>query len=65
VTKTVTPKKSGSGIGLASTYQIMQWHYGSVEFNSSEGEGTTFRFRVPLAAPSLDPEAEAAAHSNQ
>jgi len=60
-----TTKKEGNGIGLAQTYQILQWHYGSVEFNSREGEGTTFRFRVPLAAPSLEPEAEAAAHSNQ
>src|SRR5207244_6042895 len=24
-----TTKKSGSGIGLAQTYQIMMWHYGS------------------------------------
>src|SRR5216684_4095119 len=60
-----TTKKEGNGIGLAQTYQILQWHYGSVEFNSREGEGTTFRFRVPLAAPSLEPEAEAATHSNQ
>jgi len=60
-----TTKKEGNGIGLAQTYQILQWHYGSVEFNSREGEGTTFRFRLPLATSSLDPEAEAAAHSNQ
>src|SRR5215472_4857124 len=26
-----TTKKTGSGIGLAQTYQIMQWHYGSVD----------------------------------
>lgn len=44
-----TTKKSGSGIGLAQTYQIMQWHYGSVEFDSVEGMGTTFRLRLPLA----------------
>jgi len=60
-----TTKKEGNGIGLAQTYQILQWHYGSVEFNSAEGEGTTFRFRLPLATSSLDPEAETAAHSNQ
>jgi len=45
-----TTKKEGNGIGLAQTYQILQWHYGSVEFESMEGEGTTFRFRIPLAA---------------
>jgi signal transduction histidine kinase len=59
-----TTKKEGNGIGLAQAYQILQWHYGSVQFQSTEGEGTTFRFRVPLAAASLDAEAEAAAHPN-
>ncbi len=44
-----TTKKSGSGIGLAQTYQIMQWHYGSVDFESGEAKGTTFRLRWPLA----------------
>ncbi len=60
-----TTKKDGNGIGLAQTYQILDWHYGSVDFESAEGEGTTFRFRLPLAASSLNPEHEAAAHSNQ
>jgi signal transduction histidine kinase len=52
-----TTKKTGSGIGLAQTYQIMQWHYGSVDFESGPGKGTTFRLRLPLAAsrvPSLE-----------
>ena len=44
-----TTKETGSGIGLAQTYQIMQWHYGSVDFESAEGQGTTFRLRLPLA----------------
>jgi signal transduction histidine kinase len=48
-----TTKQEGNGIGLAQTYQILQWHYGSVEFESTEGEGTTFRFRIPLATSSL------------
>jgi PAS domain S-box-containing protein len=52
-----TTKKAGSGIGLAQTYQIMMWHYGSVDFESEEGKGTTFRLRLPLAearSPSLE-----------
>jgi len=52
-----TTKKSGTGIGLAQTYQIMQWHYGSVDFESAEGKGTTFRLRWPLAetrSPALE-----------
>ena len=44
----------GSGIGLAQTYQIMQWHYGSVEFDSIVGAGTTFRLRLPAAAAKTD-----------
>jgi signal transduction histidine kinase len=44
-----TTKKGGSGIGLAQTYQILQWHYGSVDFESVAGQGTTFRLRLPLA----------------
>ncbi len=43
-----TTKKEGTGIGLAQTYQILQWHYGSVDFESVEGKGTTFRLRLPL-----------------
>jgi len=43
-----TTKKEGTGIGLAQTYQILQWHYGSVDFESVEGEGTVFRLRLPL-----------------
>jgi PAS domain S-box-containing protein len=44
-----TTKKTGSGIGLAQTYQIMQWHYGSVDFESADGKGTIFRLRLPMA----------------
>jgi PAS domain S-box-containing protein len=43
-----TTKKGGTGIGLAQTYQILQWHYGSVDFESVEEQGTTFRLRLPL-----------------
>jgi signal transduction histidine kinase len=59
-----TTKKDGNGIGLAQTYQILQWHYGSVQFESTEGKGTIFRFRLPLTTSRLHPEQEAAAHSN-
>jgi signal transduction histidine kinase len=43
-----TTKKGGSGIGLAQTFQVLQWHYGSVDFESVQGQGTTFRLRLPL-----------------
>ena len=47
--------KGGSGIGLAQTYQIMQWHYGSVEFDSIVGAGTTYRLRLPAATAKPEP----------
>ena len=50
--------KGGSGIGLAQTYQIMQWHYGSVEFDSIVGAGTTFRLRLPAVVAKSDRQAE-------
>jgi signal transduction histidine kinase len=46
-----TTKKEGSGIGLAQTYQILQWHYGSVDFESS-ATGTVFRFQIPVTTAS-------------
>jgi signal transduction histidine kinase len=46
-----TTKQGGSGIGLAQTYQVMQWHYGSVDFVSVDGHGTTFRLILPLSEP--------------
>ena len=48
----------GSGIGLAQTYQIMQWHYGSVEFDTIVGAGTTFRLRLPAAVVKPERRAE-------
>ena len=49
-----TTKKEGSGIGLAQTYQILQWHYGSVDFESAEMSGTTFRFQIPVVGPEAE-----------
>jgi signal transduction histidine kinase len=58
-----TTKKGGSGIGLAQTYQILQWHYGSVDFESADGKGTTFRLRIPLAEPAAESMREAVIRS--
>jgi len=44
-----TTRKGGSGIGLAQTYQALQWHYGSIDFETVEGQGTIFRLRLPVA----------------
>jgi signal transduction histidine kinase len=56
-----TTKKKGSGIGLAMTYRVMQLHNGSVEFESVEGQGTTFHLRFPLLDARKDAFEEATA----
>ena len=42
---------SGAGIGLASVRQIVQQHHGTVHVTSTEGAGSTFTLRLPLAPP--------------
>jgi PAS domain S-box-containing protein len=42
-----TTKKSGTGIGLAMSYRVMQLHNGDVSFDSRPGLGTTFHLRFP------------------
>ena len=39
-----TTKKEGSGIGLAETYQFLQWHYGSVDFDRPKARGLRSAF---------------------
>jgi len=45
-----TTKPSGSGIGLAMTYRILQLHNGKIDVQSTEGVGTTFTLNFPLSA---------------
>jgi len=44
-----TTKKSGSGIGLAMSYRVLQLHNGAIDFVTEVGRGTTFRLVLPLA----------------
>jgi len=46
-----TTKNEGSGIGLAMTYRILQFHHGSVEVESNEARGAAFVLRIPLSNP--------------
>ena len=46
-----TGKKSGMGIGLASTLNIVQSHRGRVDVQSEEDKGTTFTLSFPLEVP--------------
>jgi signal transduction histidine kinase len=50
-----TTKPKGSGIGLATTYRILQMHGGAMDVRSNADpaaadRGTTFTLRVPVAA---------------
>ena len=46
-----TTRPGGSGIGLASTFRTVQFHNGSIDFESELGRGTTFRVELPLVRP--------------
>ena len=45
-----TTKPNGSGIGLATTFRVVQLHNGTIDFISEPGKGTTFRLRFPRMA---------------
>ena len=45
-----TTRPGGSGIGLASTFRIVQLMNGSIDFSTEVGKGTTFRIELPFAA---------------
>jgi signal transduction histidine kinase len=42
-----TTKPNGTGIGLATTFRVVQLHSGTIDFVSEPGKGTTFRLRFP------------------
>jgi hypothetical protein len=45
-----TTKPHGSGIGLATTFRVVQLHDGTIDFVSQPGKDTTFTLRFPRAA---------------
>lgn len=47
---------SGTGLGLAVSFSIIQKLNGSLEYDSSVGEGTTFRVRLPIPEGSIEME---------
>ena len=59
-----TKGDKGTGLGLSMVYGTVQRHGGSIALESAPGEGTTFRFTLPVrewtAADSLAPVAEGA-----
>ncbi len=49
-----TTKTSGTGLGLAIVSQVIETHKGSLRFESTPGQGSTFYIRLALH-PTIDP----------
>jgi signal transduction histidine kinase len=58
-----TTKKTGSGIGLAMSYRVLQLHHGSLDFKTEVGRGTTFRLVLPLSKADQGRQAELASRA--
>ena len=46
---TTKPVGKGTGLGLSVSYGIVQQHGGTLEVESQEGKGTTFKVTLPVA----------------
>ena len=54
-----TTKTTGTGLGLASCYGIVQQHGGDIDVESAPGSGTRFRVRLPRASAPVPDAAKA------
>lgn len=48
---TTKPVGKGTGLGLSLAWGIIQEHHGRLEVESTPGEGTTFRVKLPVRFP--------------
>jgi signal transduction histidine kinase len=46
---TTKPEGKGTGLGLSTVLMVVERHNGHVDFDTTEGEGTTFRITLPPA----------------
>ena len=46
-----TKGRHGTGIGLAATRRLIQDHHGTIDFDTTPGEGTAFIIHLPLNQP--------------
>jgi nitrogen-specific signal transduction histidine kinase len=49
-----TTKQQGSGVGLAAAQKIVASHGGVIEIEGAEGEGATFRVRLPVGEGEIE-----------
>jgi signal transduction histidine kinase len=47
----LTQRVGGTGLGLAISKSLVELHGGSIDAESTVGQGSTFRVRLPIAAP--------------
>lgn len=50
---TINLKETGSGIGLSVMKDLVEMHYGKINFKSEEGIGSTFSIKIPLVNENL------------
>jgi signal transduction histidine kinase len=50
-----TKGQMGTGIGLAATKKVIEEHGGTIEFESTLGQGTRFRVFLPTSQPLIGP----------
>jgi nitrogen-specific signal transduction histidine kinase/ActR/RegA family two-component response regulator len=53
-----TTKKSGSGLGLATSWSIIKRHNGILDLESELGKGSTFHIYLPVSSETVNMEAE-------
>ncbi len=53
---TTKPVGKGTGLGLSLSFNIIEKHQGSLDVDSTPGEGTCFRLTLPITQPDTDNE---------